>query len=145
MKVKCISNLGKSLSEKTIESGESRTTVYHLNIDRIYNAYSICIWKGTLYYLISDDDWYPAELFEVIDHLLSPTWFFDVRQRYYFDLKKKQRCEFREAIWGYKEIALDPKHKTDLLERDPKANAIFKQRKEEIDEYEELRSKHPKI
>ena len=72
--------------------------------------------------------WYKAEQFEVVDNHLPMNW--------YFSFNKKENT----AIWGYKELIVNPKHYENLVERDPQAVEIFERRKEEIDEYEELRN-----
>ena len=141
MKVKCIANTGEDLSEKTIAVGQLKTTEYDINIEKIYTVYSMHMWKGILSYLLSDElndwpFWYPAELFEVVDPLLPMEW--------YFSFNRYENKEPRNAIWGYKEMALDPQHRIDLIERETEALEIFFKRKKEIDEYEELSKFIPK-
>lgn len=115
MKVRCIFNTGESLSRKTIEAGSLRTSEYPISIGREYVVYSMFIWKGCLKYLLVESadqspSWYPAELFEVFDHLLSPIW--------YFTFEKDKNPV---AMWGYKEMIYDPKHYIDLIEYEPAA------------------------
>lgn len=134
MQVKCIANLGKNLSPKTIQSGQLVTTEYNLDIGQEYTVYGILVWGGSLRYLIVvlDDlpGWYPAELLEVVDHLLPLEWYYNFRG--YED-------NSLYAIWGYKEMVFDTdKHYDALIEREPEALEIFFKRKKEIDEYEAL-------
>jgi len=119
MKVKCVFNI----------PGDG-----DLDINKNFTVYGMSIWEDSLNYLLVDDDrpnWYLAKRFEIVNPLLPLIWYFNVRM--YED------CDALESIWSYKEMALDPNHYVDLIEREPEALAIFARRKEEIDEYEELR------
>lgn len=70
--------------------------------------------------------WYPADLFTVIDNLLPLEWYFN-----YHGFIENWNLN---AIWGYKEIALDEKHYEGLIEREDVAIRIFLKRKKEIEE-----------
>lgn len=139
VKVKCIANTGKDLSEKSIESGEHRGVKFDVDIGKVYVVYSMFIFRGALDYLLSEEStdvpfWYPAELFEVVDSLLSLEWHFTFIGYGENHESKKSLA----AIWGYKEMIFDSKHYIDLTEREPEALDIFFKRKREMDEYEEL-------
>jgi len=99
-----------------------------------YNVYAIMIWKNRLKYLLLEETkspfWHFSYEFEIIDNLLPIEWYFDF---------KGCKEDPLEAIWGYKEIVLDNNHRSDLLDRVPKAIAIFEKRKREIDDYETAR------
>jgi len=138
MKVKCVAKTGEDLSKKSIKAGKLRTTIFPLSIGKVYNVYGISTWKGRLDYLLDIPGWYPAELFEVVDHLLPICWYFDSRKSKSL-FTKLFSSHARENVWSYKEMVLDPKHIIDLLEGELEAVEIFRRRKEEIDEYEELR------
>lgn len=131
MKVKCIANSGKHLSEKQITFVNSPEYVReYLQIGKIYAVYGITLVDNMLLYLIvrgqaDSPTFQPAEFFEIVDNTIPPTWYCN-----YFGGSK--------ATWGYKELALDTNHASDLEERE-KADAfkIFFKRKQEIDEWEE--------
>ena len=139
MKVKCVFNTGNNLSENTLQAGYSKTTRFNLDIDKEYAVYGMSMWKGSLNYLLAEDpstpSFYPAELFEVTDHLLPLIWFFNFEKYENYEGK-----ESSTAVWGYKEMVLDPDHYIALLEGKLEALSIFNKRKEKIDEWQELRS-----
>ena len=113
-----------------------------LELGKMYNVYSIFLTQQNLKYLIAEEGIVPfpflsdAVQFEIVDSLLPLEWHFIFRGY------KKEYDDPNPliAVWGYKEMALDPKHYIDLLEREPEALEIFYKRKKEIDEYEELRA-----
>jgi hypothetical protein len=128
MNVRCVANTGKDISEKTFAIGYSLETIFELEVGRIYTVYGICLWKGSLHYLLMGGEhnypsWYPSELFNVVDKLLPIEWYFD-----YF------KTLDITAIWGYKELVKEDNHFDDLMERDKKALEVFLNRKREIDE-----------
>ena len=139
MKIKCIANTGNDLSEKSIEAGKFRASQFDIDIGKVYTVYSMFIFRGALQYLLSKDStdrpfWYSAELFEVVDSLLSLEWHFSFIG-YSDNYESKNSLA---AMWGYKEMIVNSKHHIDLIEGELKAIAIFFKRKREIDEYEEL-------
>ncbi|MFC1842696.1 hypothetical protein ACFLYU_03505 [Candidatus Dependentiae bacterium] len=139
MKVKCIANTGGSLSQKTIDAGYKKDSQLNVKIGSKYTVYSMIMRGDSLDYLIVGESleapsWYPAELFEVTNHLLPMTWLFT------FDKYKNYKGEDSQiAIWGYKEMISDPEHYIALTEGKQKALEVFIKRKQEIDECEELR------
>jgi hypothetical protein len=137
MKVKCIANAGESLSQKTIDMDYKKDFKFSVDIGTIYNVYGMFMWGGSLDYLLSSNDgkpsWFPAELFEVIDHLSPIIWFFNF-ERY----KNYEGSDTQRAIYGYKELVADGQHYIDLENGEPKALEIFNKRKRQIDEWQEL-------
>ena len=131
MKVRCITNNGKELSQKVVEAGHLTTTEYQLNIGYEYTVYGISIWKNVLHYLTMDKyetfpTWHPAELFIVSYNMLPFEWYFK-----YFNVKENEDLN---AIWGYRELVLEEYHYDELLERDDKAIRVFLKRKKEMEE-----------
>ena len=129
MIIKCIGNTGEYIDEVTKKNGHFVTTKYSVKIEESYIVYGQYLYKDMLEYLIlgTDEDlpsWYPAELFEIVDNATPIEWYFDF----------KGYDNGIVAIWGYKELALDSQHYTDLTERESEAIKIFLKRKEEIDE-----------
>ena len=128
--MRCVFNTGEGLSEESIAIGDSVDSKYPIKLGEIYNVYGQNLYKGTLGYLILGTyenlpSWYPAELFEVVDSLCPLEWYFQYEAR-----------PVLNAIWGYKELVLEPSHYDDLIDREDKAVRIFLKRKKEIDESE---------
>jgi hypothetical protein len=132
IKVKCISNEGKDLSET---AGYPIDYVsMSLIVENEYVVYSIGVWDDYLYYLLKPDHhydtdlsndpvWYPNEWFEIIDHKIPQDWYFN-----HIDGEEKM-----SLILGYKEIALDHEHHKGIMDRNPKDLKVFYLRKKEID------------
>ena len=139
MKVRCIANTGAALSEK--HGGVNKNCEFCLEIGRVYTVYSILLSGDTLDYLISGygrPDWMPAELFEVVDSTFPPEWHFSFRGYEAFCHDDVWGYQYlTSAIWGYKEMALDPNHIVKLFERED--IDIFLERQKEIDERLELK------
>jgi hypothetical protein len=145
VKIKSIAKTGESLLQPTIKVGFSKLNVFDFEIGDIFNIYGILALENQWSYLLSKEkdetpSWYPAELFEVVDHTLPPIFYFDIRVRKNEDGEK---CIM--AFWGYKEMVLDYSYHDDLIESERQALNIFFKRKEEIDEYEELRANNLEI
>lgn len=134
MIVKCVYNKGVNLSVHSLTEGNTKQTEFNLKIENYYTVYGICIYKNVCNYLISPSAvnyvplWYPAELFEIVDHLFPIEWYFDFKG-YNSDIS---------AIWGYKELISNENYNDNLMERDDDAMTIFIKRSKEIDEYCEL-------
>ena len=131
MMVKCLATRGQALFARTREIGynpESRFAP--LEIGELYVVYGIQLWKGNLHYLVvprykgvdQGPSFDPAELFEVVDGQIPNGWYF----------RWEGSSDAEEATWGYREL-LDPTHHDNLMERDPEALRIFKERKREMD------------
>ena len=130
MKVRCLYNLGESLSEYTRKhAGYFNAAKFPINIGDLYNVYGQIIFKGVLEYLIRGagenyPSWYPAELFEVVDTQLYLDWHF-----------KYDRDNDISAIWGFQELVEDENFLYELEDRNKKAIETFLERKHEIDEF----------
>src|SRR3990170_5456101 len=106
---------------------------FDLTVGKVYLVYGMLHGSRAIKYLISDKqynfpNWYPAELFEVIDHSLPISWYFNF-------------CGYDKhvnAIWGYKEL-LNSNHFINILERKEKDLDIFFERKKEINLDENFR------
>lgn len=101
-----------------------------LQLGAVYVVYAISVWNGSLNYLIVPREatlpnWYPADLFDVIDQTLHVET--------YYDYYGKEDARGVNALWGYKEMTSEPNHYVDLIEREPKAISTFLKRKAEID------------
>jgi hypothetical protein len=133
MKVKCLAASGKALFPRTLQIHNLESRFSPLEPGEIYTVYGIYLWKGNLHYLVvprykgvDQNPFYdPAELFEVIDSHIPDDW-------YYTWLGNS---EADEAIWGYRELALDyPNHNDKLMDRDPEALRLFKERMIEMNQ-----------
>ena len=98
------------------------TALFDVRVGEKYDIFGQAIFNKKLLYLIDPDDaskpnWYPAELFEMVDGTLPETWEFDCfPDQFGSDLG---------AIWGYRELVCDPDHFNELAERTPDALLIF--------------------
>ena len=131
MKVKCIGNKGNSLSKYTVDMHHSPNSRFEIKLGEAYNVYGILLWDNILYYLTINmyndrPDWYPAELFEVVDYRLPFEWFYEF---YGYEAHIT-------AIWGYNELVYIKKHHDNLFEREEEALRIFTRRKLEIDNFD---------
>ena len=135
MRVKCISKNMKESTQNKLVLFSDPLINWDVEIGVIYKVYGISLWKNELAYLIisisSDSnglpDWYPAELFEVINgELPAPIYF-----RFFVDDERGVN-----ALCGYQEMVTDYNHYVDLMERDDHALEIFFSRKKEYDEQE---------
>jgi hypothetical protein len=136
MKIKCI-NLTHQLIESRLPAvGDFQfPTDYRdfLTIGKVYSVYGFSIFKNNLYYLIDNPlegwpinpDWYPVEIFEVVDSSLPKEMYFG-----YFGSNDKRGVN---ALWGYKELVHDYSHYEGLVEIEEDAIRVFQKRKEEID------------
>lgn len=138
MRVSCVKNKGEDLTKATIDLGGytlGTNFAGELKVNTVYTVYGISLWMSSLHYLLigEDDncpDWYPSELFEVIDKRLPFEWF--------FTRLKESEISNVKAIWGYEELVMDEDHYDDLVERKIDAFEVFLKRKKDIDEYHDL-------
>jgi hypothetical protein len=129
MKVKCIANMGDGLSKQSIQVGRSLDSSFHLRIGEIYPVYGINQWRNTLNYLTmnranSMPIWSPAELFVVLDEKLPEDWYFN-----YLGHTE----DLLNAVWGYKELVLNPQHYDGLMGESKKDLELFFERKKAMD------------
>lgn len=129
MKVTCIANQGKDLSENTILKAHNIEAQFPLTIGQSHVVYGICIWRDVIHYLIVPFEdyypiWFPADLFKVTNNNMLPSnWYFNNHENIGIT-----------AILGYKELALDESHYLGLIECEKKDIDVFNQRKKEIDD-----------
>jgi hypothetical protein len=139
MKVKAIATYGKDLSKKSLEAFHHPEEEFQLNIGDIYTIYGINMCLGVIHYLTFDKwgnapFWTPAELFEIVDNRLPPEWYYK-----FYGYDKDISIN---AVWGYKELVLDPSYYDNLIERRGEAIPIFNKRKSEIDQFHNTESKY---
>lgn len=142
MIIKCIANTSNALSTETFKLGYENTPSFNIEIGAEFVVYGISLWKGSIDYLVSNKvtknpEWFPAELFEVTSKILPVIWYFNF-ERY----KNYKGEDVEKAIWGYKELVKDAQHYSNLAENQKESIEIFKKRKRQIDEYENILAKN---
>jgi hypothetical protein len=131
MRAKCLANTGEKLSKVSVDAGYAPHTQYHLNVGDIYTVYGVNVWRYTINYLTMNAAnslpiWSPAELFQLVDYRIPPNWYFKYLITDPLILN---------SIWGYQELAMDPKHHDGIIGGDKAAVALFFERKKEIDRF----------
>ena len=133
MRVKCIANNHNNISDAYIKAGHFTTSIIDelVEVGKIYTVYGIYSSTGVLSYLINSPwencpIWHIAEIFEIVDNTIPQGWYFN-----YWGYGDTNTVN---AVWGYRELALDGHHFDGLQERIPEACGLFAIRKMEIDE-----------
>jgi hypothetical protein len=140
MRVRAVFTSGSKLSIKTLENLHNQETDFQLEIGAIYTVFGINTWYQAVHYLTYDKwmngpFWHPAELFEIVDNHLPPNWYY----RFYgYD---DESMDMVNTVCGYKELALNPKHYFDLIERNDDAMNLFRMRSREIEDFHDKTSK----
>lgn len=129
MKILCISNEGYQFSKNMAIKGNEKKIMYDgVQKNKIYLVYGIILHEGSIKYLLFDEhkmpNWYPAELFSLIDTKIPNDW------NYQFFGYKDAGVS---AIWGYYELVFDDNHFDGLSEQDHNEYELFLKRKQEID------------
>jgi len=133
MMVKCVANGVNSVFQRNILAHSNPKGSWPIKMGDSYMVYGLLLWNGNLPYLIVNrfkgiyfhPVFCPAELFETTDTRLPKDW--------YFSFRGTEREN--DAVWGYQELALVPKHLEEMLESEDDAVAILIERMKEIDEY----------
>lgn len=128
MNVRCLYNSGKELKRAAPQSFfYTEASVFHLQIGQEYPAFGLGIRDSVLLALILDDtgkpNWLPVGLFEFNEEPIPLGWKFSVRDGMAASSGKK--IDGWVAMWGYPTLVEEPSHSDRLVERDPKALAIF--------------------
>jgi hypothetical protein len=80
MRIKCVTVGGMGLLAADVTAGNTRISVFHVAVGRIYNVYGLLFANAVLSYLIVDDagspSWYPGSLFQIVDGRVSRHWCF---------------------------------------------------------------------
>lgn len=132
MRVRCLTSKGFLFTMREVRDGLTNVTTYDgVHVNRDYAVYGLSLFKGDLSYLIYDNfdmpNWYPATLFELIDHRMPPSWSFN-----FFGYQEYETS----ARWGYSELVSSIKHANGLAEQESADIELFLLRKEEIDRWE---------
>lgn len=134
MKIKCIANTSDRLSEKA--GYPNHYQCESLIIGKTYFVYSIGAWDNYLFYLLKVDHedpdldldpvWFPFEWFEIVDHEIPKSW--------YFNFIGEPNSDHLSTIFGYKEIVLNYNHHYGLMEREREHLDLFYKLKANLDE-----------
>lgn len=133
MKVECTYRASDPLPGSLLALGNTSRTVFNICYGHQYSIYGMSLWKNVLHYLILSDetqrpDWFPANLFKVIDGRLPSDWHY----AFWGDGSE----DTIQAVWGYAELAQDAgAHYSALIEREPYALQVFYDRRAEIDNW----------
>lgn len=127
--LKCLMTEGYLFNKKEVREGYKRLTNYQgIITKKQYNVYGIILVQESVKYLLFNDfemaNWYPVELFQVVDSQLPRNWCFQ-----FFGYEEYGVS----AIWGYREIVENEEHYTGLCEQEKNDIELFLKRKKEID------------
>lgn len=111
-------------------------TAHELKIGTVYTVYGQSVFNNCIEYLIDPQDnpsrrapnWYPWNWFELVSGSIPISWL--------YSSTANPEPHVPDAIWGYPELALNPQHAVDLIERETEALTIFRERAGEIDREE---------
>jgi hypothetical protein len=120
MRVNCISQNGKSLSDQFIRLGYTEQSEFSLSVGKEYEVYAMSLWCGVILLLLADEyhlpNWFPMELFSLSDPGIPADWSF---------LPSLANEKGLQALWGYERLITDASHYDGLVERDPVALRYF--------------------
>ena len=127
MKVLCKYAENADVPQSIRHNNALPTSRFDVVVGRKYTVFGLAIFARRLHFLIDPDDacrpnWYPPELFEVMDGRVPNSWVFDFYPEGYSD--------DLGAICGYGNLVNDPEHFNALAEREPDALAVFARYKE---------------
>ncbi len=131
MIIRCTDNIGAKLLEYgPLPFGIFESSEYgELEIGREYMVMGMVIFDGLLRYITDDGELvgaYPWQLFEILDHMLPVSWYFNS-----VDLRSSEFPN-KEAIWGFYELVFEEKYFEELSELERNAIEVYFKRKKEI-------------
>jgi hypothetical protein len=95
MKAECVITNGALLPARYSALGYTAHVVIALKVGRIYEVYGTSVWHSIVSFLVMDEDespnWYPAEVFKIVDDTVPDNWFF----KYFSDDQLSL-----QAVWG---------------------------------------------
>jgi hypothetical protein len=126
MLVSCKYNSNASVPDLERVNGNLLTAKFDIMIGKHYIVFGQVLFARKLMYLVDPDEmtrpnWYPAELFDVVDGTIPNSWQFSYYAYGY--------SEDLGAIWGYDNLVSDPNHFNALSEREPEALLVFARQK----------------
>lgn len=138
MIIRSISNTGETLPATSRDSarGINSDTEFPVTIGRSYSVFAMTVFLGVAWYYVLDDDghdwptWIPASLFDLVDGTLPGSWLVG-----YF----RFGVENQYPILSFPEWAHDHGFYERLVDGEPEAVRVFKERRQEIEELSDLR------
>lgn len=126
---RCVHNTGASLGEAERGAFYSNTTVFNLELGKLYAIVGLGIFETVMLALVCDEserpNWLPVGVFEIEPTMLPTDWEFAV-----LDAVGASGGDVSNrwvARWGYPELVHDDRHLEGLIERDPAALEVFSQ------------------
>jgi hypothetical protein len=120
MILKCKLNHGNELPAPRNGLYFTNQTSFPLTKGKEYTVHGLSLFKLGLIVLVLDEtslpNWYPVELFEVVDGQVSPEWIFATGNEGELGTS---------AVFGYPELAQNPAHRFGIEDRDDDALQIF--------------------
>jgi hypothetical protein len=123
MRVTCKANTANAIPPGQISNFvvDPDQAVFHISVGTEYFVSAMALYKSSLILLLVDDtekpNWYPIQMFSVIEGKLPSDWFFSTTVATQHGV---------DAVWGYEQLVANPKHYEELIERDPDALRAFK-------------------
>lgn len=127
MKILCKYN-----DPNNVQSGIPNNFNFGLEIDKEYFVMGIMLSDKQLWYMIDEGgvpNFYPYQLFEVTDTLISNNWHFKL-----YNLNSEVYLFQKQAMWGYFELCFDENHYEQLVNRESEALRLYFRRKIELEE-----------
>ncbi len=126
MKVFCKYN-----DPNNVQAGIPSSFNFGLELEKAYLVMGMVVAEKQLWYLIDENskpNFYPYQLFEIVDASLNPNWYFKVYSEDdgVFPFEK-------ELMWGYLELCFDGNHYEKLIDRETEALEIYYKRKMEVE------------
>lgn len=120
MKVLCLHNHTRHLTDEHYRTGVSRNFEESIEIGKIYNIYGMCLFGGKLDYLLvnkyNKPSFHAADYFRVIENVIPEYWQFKFNQSGLYMVN---------AIWGYEKMVNDERHYNDLILDEGEAVSYF--------------------
>jgi hypothetical protein len=124
---RCIHNTGASLGEPERGAFYSNTTVFNLDLGKLYPILGLGVFETVMLALVCDEserpNWLPVGVFEIDSTILPTDWEFAV-----LDAAGASGGDVSNrwvARWGYSELVHDERHLEELIQREPAALEIF--------------------
>lgn len=121
MKLICTANTGDGLSPRVLEIGYTKKSIFDVVLGREYVVFALAVYRGVPLALLSDENdlpnWYPIDLFRIVDRQLPPDW---------LSAAFPQIDDGLQFLVGYEQMITDSSHYDALLEREPSALQVFR-------------------
>jgi len=127
MIARCVHNTGVALGEPSRGDFYTTETVFNLEVGKDYILLGLGIFETILLALVRDEtgkpNWLPVGLFELEDTRIPTGWEFGILDS--AAASGGDPANRWVARWGYPELVRNEAHCDALLDRDPRALAVF--------------------